>query len=532
MSFVWFQQWVALPVIYERSMGDLPPGSRPQTVDSAAAGFARDGNQGFPAPSLPPYKSQDHSIPFYSQLSALPQNQFRPDYRSPAHPPTQYPSQEHGASPMNMGSMANALPEFGRVEGASVNPLDSQSIPRSLTDSSISAVAYQLGQNLPMSAHGAGSLPNHHSYGAAYGAGPYQQQAYGQGSQHAAYTPYTQSRLPTATMPTAYQNYPGSSQYMYYSTPYGMQGQYNSGYPVQGTQNQVLYERRGSMTGVPVGLTTPHNMDYQHQEAGYTGARMGAGGFPGDQGAMGPAFGAPFVRAQGERLIPLLQAGHVASGMFTDTVSAGMPHSGPVSSIPRGPPRKPKQSGHALWVGNLPPGTTVMALKDHFSREATKDIESLFLISKSNCAFVNYRSEASCTAAMHRFHDSRFNGVRLVCRLRRSSAPASGVPTGPSAMVGSQQTHVSPPATPKSDAEPADNLQEDAAESSSHKNNEEELGSSTSSSKYFIVKSLTLQDLELSVRNGIWATQSHNEDVLNKAFRVSTTVAPLLTVGR
>jgi hypothetical protein len=508
-------------------MGDLPPGSRPQTVDSAAAGFARDGNQGFPAPSLPPYKSQDHSIPFYSQLSALPQNQFRPDYRSPAHPPTQYPSQEHGASPMNMGSMANALPEFGRVEGASVNPLDSQSIPRSLTDSSISAVAYQLGQNLPMSAHGAGSLPNHHSYGAAYGAGPYQQQAYGQGSQHAAYTPYTQSRLPTATMPTAYQNYPGSSQYMYYSTPYGMQGQYNSGYPVQGTQNQVLYERRGSMTGVPVGLTTPHNMDYQHQEAGYTGARMGAGGFPGDQGAMGPAFGAPFVRAQGERLIPLLQAGHVASGMFTDTVSAGMPHSGPVSSIPRGPPRKPKQSGHALWVGNLPPGTTVMALKDHFSREATKDIESLFLISKSNCAFVNYRSEASCTAAMHRFHDSRFNGVRLVCRLRRSS-----VPTGPSAMVGSQQTHVSPPATPKSDAEPADNLQEDAAESSSHKNNEEELGSSTSSSKYFIVKSLTLQDLELSVRNGIWATQSHNEDVLNKAFRVSTTVAPLLTVGR
>jgi RNA recognition motif-containing protein len=209
-----------------------------------------------------------------------------------------------------------------------------------------------------------------------------------------------------------------------------------------------------------------------------------------------------------------------------------MPHSGPVSSIPRGPPRKPKQSGHALWVGNLPPGTTVMALKDHFSREATKDIESLFLISKSNCAFVNYRSEASCTAAMHRFHDSRFNGVRLVCRLRRSSAPASGVPTGPSAMVGNQQTHVSPSTTPKSDDESADNVKEDATESSSHKDNEEELRSSTGSSKYFIVKSLTLQDLELSVRNGIWATQSHNEDVLNKAFRVSTTVAPLLTVGR
>lgn len=38
--------------------------------------------------------------------------------------------------------------------------------------------------------------------------------------------------------------------------------------------------------------------------------------------------------------------------------------------------------------------------------------------------------------------------------------------------------------------------------------------------KFFIVKSLTLQDLEQSVLNGIWATQSHNEDTLNKAFQV------------
>src|SRR3954471_10827909 len=82
-----------------------------------------------------------------------------------------------------------------------------------------------------------------------------------------------------------------------------------------------------------------------------------------------------------------------------------------LGSIPRGPPRKPKQSGHALWVGNLPPGTTVAELKDHFSREATKDIESLFLISKSNCAFVNYRTEGACAAAMQRFHDSRLHGV-------------------------------------------------------------------------------------------------------------------------
>ena len=44
--------------------------------------------------------------------------------------------------------------------------------------------------------------------------------------------------------------------------------------------------------------------------------------------------------------------------------------------------------------------------------------------------------------------------------------------------------------------------------------------------KYFIVKSLTLEDLELSVRNGVWATQAHNEAALNKAYSVSFRYSP------
>lgn len=165
-----------------------------------------------------------------------------------------------------------------------------------------------------------------------------------------------------------------------------------------------------------------------------------------------------------------------------------------------------------------------MALKDHFSRDATKDIESLFLISKSNCAFVNYRTEASCTAAMHRFHDSRFNGVRLVCRLRRSSAPASGVPTGPSAMVGNPPTTSTPPRSPldvKHEGEGTSADSTDGITGPPLQQSEEARVASNAPEKYFIVKSLTLQDLELSVRNGIWATQSHNEEALNKAYNVS-----------
>lgn len=121
---------------------------------------------------------------------------------------------------------------------------------------------------------------------------------------------------------------------------------------------------------------------------------------------------------------------------------------------------------------------------------------------------------------MQRFHDSRFNGVRLVCRLRRSSAAASGVPTGPAAMAARRPSITSPTRSPvlvhvsplAGDIEhTVDGIDGQA-------------GSDVKApEKFFVVKSLTLQDLEQSVRNGIWATQSHNEQILNKAFQASAT---------
>lgn len=200
--------------------------------------------------------------------------------------------------------------------------------------------------------------------------------------------------------------------------------------------------------------------------------------------------------------------------------SRGSSHSshGTIPSSPRGPPRKPKQSGHALWVGNLPSGALVSDLKDHFSRGFKVTIESLFLISKSNCAFVNYRTEAACAAAMERFHDSRFQNVRLVCRLRRSSAPpSSGIPTGPAAL-----------ATPSTQSQTAfeaitqnREISSRAEEQAQAEPSQEGTTTSKVANKYFVLKSLTVEDMELSVRNGIWATQAHNEDALNKAFEVS-----------
>ncbi|KAI9693703.1 MAG: hypothetical protein M1822_002974 [Bathelium mastoideum] len=50
--------------------------------------------------------------------------------------------------------------------------------------------------------------------------------------------------------------------------------------------------------------------------------------------------------------------------------------------------------------------------------------------------------------------------------------------------------------------------------------------------KFFVVKSLTLQDLEASVRNGIWATQAHNEDALNKAYETADTVYLIFSANK
>lgn len=213
----------------------------------------------------------------------------------------------------------------------------------------------------------------------------------------------------------------------------------------------------------------------------------------------------------------------LGSGKLTTFTASGRQGAnsgtGSIPSTPRGPPRKPKQSGHALWVGNLPSGTVINALKDHFSRDARTDIESVFLISKSNCAFVNYRTEAACAAAMARFHDSRFQGVRLVCRLRRNSAPiaGTGAPTGPAALIPAI-AHTQTAFEAIQQNREVSSHAEEKASAETYRTGEP---NNKVTNRYFVMKSLTVEDMELSVRNRIWATQSHNEEGLNRAYEVS-----------
>jgi hypothetical protein len=292
MAFVWIQQWVPLPIVYEQQhMGDVPSGSRPQAMDNATTGFARDGN--LPASFPAPLKSPDNNAPFYSQLCALPQAQLRQDFRSPTH----YQSQEHGASPLNMSSMAGALPDFGAGDDASTSQ---QTVPRSLSGASTSAVAYQLGQNLQTPGHASGNMPSHTPYGSGYATGPYQQTFVPQqGSQYGPYPPFAtnQPRLAGGTlMQVPYQNYQQASQYMYYPAPYSAHGQFNSGFSTQAAQSQTTYGRRASLTNTGM---QGQSADFSHLEGSFPGARMATGSFHGDPSSVVSPYGTQFAQASG-----------------------------------------------------------------------------------------------------------------------------------------------------------------------------------------------------------------------------------------
>ncbi|KAK6954235.1 hypothetical protein Daesc_004201 [Daldinia eschscholtzii] len=207
--------------------------------------------------------------------------------------------------------------------------------------------------------------------------------------------------------------------------------------------------------------------------------------------------------------------GNGQAGVATNSVRGDMSPEAR-SNIVRGPPRKPRQSG------NLPPQTDLMNLVHHVCKEAI-GLESLFLISKSNCAFANFKDEQSCIAAQQKLHDSKFQSVRLVSRLRKSTVEGAGgqtAPTGPAATSPGGKTSAT--GATKNSQEHAPESITSASETQPELRNTQSNDSNAQRDKFFILKSLTVEDLELSVRTGVWATQSHNEEVLNNAFKVYT----------
>ncbi|KAG5999432.1 hypothetical protein E4U54_001848 [Claviceps lovelessii] len=188
-------------------------------------------------------------------------------------------------------------------------------------------------------------------------------------------------------------------------------------------------------------------------------------------------------------------------------------------------PRHLNKMPFVVRLGSHDRVTDLMALVEHICKE-TEGLESLFLIAKSNCAFANYKDEAACSTAQQKLHDSRFQSIRLVSRLRRNAVEGTSGTAAPSDAAAAPSPAASPTSTDQNQPEP-----EIEASLKESRPTGADCGQTTSltatqdvqirsnTDKFFILKSLTTEDLDLSVRTGIWATQSHNEENLNRAFQ-------------
>ena len=177
------------------------------------------------------------------------------------------------------------------------------------------------------------------------------------------------------------------------------------GYPQNLGPSPVVMPQYGSpISGGPIPQASPvynvHQYRYQPQQQfpQQISSAMSMPGYP--AAAPAPPTDQPYMAPTSPLLgtAQALQASY-STGVVSDEFSGP---SDPDFTLPRGPPRKPKRSGFALWVGNLPRDVALEELKEFFALDG---LESIFLIRKSNCAFVNYKTEEACSLALSMFND-------------------------------------------------------------------------------------------------------------------------------
>lgn len=193
----------------------------------------------------------------------------------------------------------------------------------------------------------------------------------------------------------------------------------------------------------------------------------------------------------------------------------------------RGPPHKPKQSGHACWVGNIRrgrPEATLMQLKDRFSAGLDKDIESVLYIDRSGCAFVNYKTKGACDAAIAQFNATELNDNRLVCRAKRDKSGEVKTLTAQSCDSERKDS--------RNDSVEVDELSDmiSCATVSEEQHSEcDEVDWSSEQSvsgtdRYFVLKSFSQEDLDDSRISGVWTAQPSIQSTLHAAFVASKNV--------
>ena len=243
-----------------------------------------------------------------------------------------------------------------------------------------------------------------------------------------------------------------------------------------------------------------------------------------------------------------------------------------------------------MWAGNVPSDSTNEELWKFFNKppdsseevgEENAGVSSVFLIARSNCAFVNFLTEAHLNAAIARFSGQKIRPddpkcPNLVCRVRKKTDDLrAGV--GGQRGVGLHTKWIERKQKGKMGGKsPVDDVTQGTSNLSLTSDEESGGGgdgncsleqssgsgsfASTTSSilaqhfpkRYFILKSLNQvgtfpplaiwcnqltsslrqYDLDLSVEKGYWATQRHNEVILDQAYRTSDDVYLIFGVNK
>lgn len=227
------------------------------------------------------------------------------------------------------------------------------------------------------------------------------------------------------------------------------------------------------------------------------------------------------------------------------------------------------RTNYVMWCGNVPSDATVEELWTFFSSiptsfkspfsHASKEqdqspaekpeyqadnvagIFSIFIISKSSCAFVNYASQEQLDNACAYFHGrplrTKSSCPRLVCRPRKlEDAEYAGVAAQRGKGVHTnwfrQQRKLHKARKLSEEASPETQQQKQEAHISDVEEDERSFSSTNSSllrhpffsTRYFILKSRSQDALVTALRTNTWSTQPHNEPVLDQAFRNSNEV--------
>ena len=221
MAYVWMQQWVALPLIVEELMGELPPDAgigptgRITSDDEVQLSITQIP---FQHSSQVQSGTPDANLSFHTQLFSAPSFPQRVD---PSRPPPQqtlgsFGQHQHGSA-FNMGAMTGTLPDYGAASpNLTMQSSQHQQMQRRVSGASTPAVVYQLQRNLQYS-----QLPSSLANPTSYGNFPQNQYGGGAFGHQQSFGLYGSSQQRIAGMQQPFPPYPQLSPQHYYF----MQGQ-------------------------------------------------------------------------------------------------------------------------------------------------------------------------------------------------------------------------------------------------------------------------------------------------------------------